>query len=353
MIYYIPIEPLEERYTEQWYRWFPEEFKAQGKDFKVIDGEVLTNVIETGTFLDVNSTLYYKSEQLKKIAELFYKKEIKAGDVFFVADIEFWGIEAIKYLSVLNGIETKLYGFCHAGSYTKEDFFEKTAPFAKFYERAWGEVFDMIFVGTEYHKNQMVSLRQIPEDKILVTGNPYKINEVVGDIEIKTKKNRVILTNRPDYEKRPNLTLDVFTSLKEKHPDWEFMVTTSRKQWGSGWIRDKAKFLEKHGIITIKEGLTKNEYLSLLQESKIMTSNSIEENFGYCILEAMIFETIPVLLNGLSHTSFVEPNLLFNNLEEQIEIIEKYMTKPFYLKQLVLNASHYEDCLSKIVSLLK
>ncbi|MEO6303959.1 MAG: glycosyltransferase [Bacteroidia bacterium] len=358
MIYYLPIEPLEERYTEQWYRWFPDQFKRQNLEFKVIDGETLTNVVETGTFLDVNSTLYYKSEQLKKIAELFYKKEIKNGDVFFVADIEFWGIDSIKYLSVLNGIQTKLYGFAHAGSYTKEDYFEKCAPFAKYYETAWGEIFDQIFVGSEYHKQQMFKLRHIPLNKITVTGNPYDIKEARGSVPIHTKRNRVVLTNRPDYEKRPNLTLDVFTILKEKHPDWEFYVTTSRSKWGSGWIRDKAKFLEKEGIITIEEGLTKEDYLSILQQAKVMTSNSIEENFGYCILEAMIFNTIPVLSNGYSHVELVPNKTLFNNLDEQIKIIEESvlnyqevidLSYSFYYSHKVLK---FQQSLEKIVNLL-
>lgn len=352
MIYYIPIEPLEERYTEQWYRWFPQEFKAQGLDYMVIDGETLTNVVETGTFLDVNSTLFYKSEQLKKIAQLFYSKQIKNGDVFFVADVEFWGIDAIKYLSVLNGVETKIYGFAHAGSYTKEDYFEKCAPFAQHYETAWGSIFDKIFVGTEYHKGQMISLRNIPENKIIVTGNPYNVKEAKGNIEILPKKNRIILTNRPDYEKRPNLTLDVFTILKQKHPEWEFMVTTSRKVWGSGWIREKGKFLEKEGIITIKEGLTKNEYLSLLQESKVMTSNSIEENFGYCILEALIFNTIPVLPSGLSHNELVKKHLLFDNLDQQVEKIEFCMQNADLIN-FDLHKTVHELSLKKIVSLLK
>jgi glycosyltransferase involved in cell wall biosynthesis len=356
MIYYIPIEPLEERYTEQWYRWFPDEFKRQGLEFTVIDGETLTNVVETGTFLDVNSTLYYKSEQLKKIAQLFYKKEIKNGDVFFVADIEFWGIDSIKYLSVLNGIDTKLYGFAHAGSYTIEDYFAKCAPFAQHYETAWGAIFDQIFVGSEYHKGQMIKLRGIPDNKITVTGNPYDVKEAKGTVVDKEKKNRIILTNRPDYEKRPNLTLDVFTILKERHPDWEFMVTTSRKQWGSGWIREKGKFLEKEGVITIKEGLSKNEYLSLLQESKVMTSNSIEENFGYCILEALIFQTIPVLPKGFSHDELVGKNFLFNDLNQQIDIIEKNIIDYDIVTNSypgTFSVNQYELALRKIVALLK
>lgn len=352
MVYYIPIEPLEERYTEQWYRWFPEEFKRQRLDFTVIDGTTLTNVVETGTFLDVNSTLFYKAEQLKRIAQLFYEKKIKDGDCFFVADIEFWGIDAIRYLSVLNNITVRITGFCHAGSYTVEDYFAKTAPFAQHYEHAWGAIFDYIFVGTEYHKQQLIKLRQIPEKKIIVTGNPYDVKEVKKAIDVREKSNMVILTNRPDYEKRPNLTLDAFVTLKTKHPDWRFVVTTSRKQWGNGWIRDKGLFLQEQGIIEIFEGISKNQYLSLVSEAKVMTSNSIEENFGYCILEALIFDTVPVLSKGLSHDELVSKSFLFTSIDEQVKIIEESVIN--YSKKMAkhsnANSNLYEDALRRIVN---
>ena len=59
----------------------------------------------------------------------------------------------------------------------------------------------------------MVSLRDILNDKITVTGNPYDIAEVTTGVPILPKKNRIILTNRPDYEKRPNLSLDIFSPV--------------------------------------------------------------------------------------------------------------------------------------------
>ena len=352
MIYYLPIEPLEERYTSQWYRWFPTEFKNQGLECTTIDGETLNSKIETGTFLDINSTLFYKAEQLKKIAQLFFEKKIKAGDIFFIADIEFWGIESIKYLSVLNGIDTKIFGFCHAASYTREDFFEQCASFGKYYEEAWFNTFDLIFVGSEYHKGQMVKLRNAPPEKVIVSGNPYDIKEVKNSIKIKEKKNRVILTNRPDYEKRPNLTLDVFEILKSKHPDWEFCVTTGRDVWGRGWIREKAELLEKNKIITIYQNLSKKEYLSLLQESKVMVSNSIEENFGYCILEALLFDTIPILTNDYSHPELVsdEKRCLFNSIDEEIKLIEEAMFEPFSVSN---RAYKYNKSLFHIVDTIK
>jgi len=333
-IYYIPIEPLDERYTEQWYRWFPVEFRKQQLKHEVIDGiPLLENEIKTGTFLDVNSSAFYKFEQLKKISNLFFTHKIKKDDIFFVADIEFHGIEVIKYLSVLNKIPIKLYGFCHAASYTQEDFFQQTESFAKYYEEGWFNTFDKIFVGSYYHKQQILKHRNILyPDNIIVTGNPYNINEVKNSIINPTKKNQIICSNRPDYEKRPNLTLDVFVILKQKYPDWNFIVTTGRKQWGNGWIRDKALYLQEQNIITIYEGITKQKYFELLSESKIMTGNSIEENFGYCILESLIFNTIPILPNNYSHPELVDydEKLLFNNIDEQIKQIEYFINNENY-----------------------
>lgn len=350
MFYYIPIEPLAERYTEQWYRWFPDELKRRKVPYTIIDGDPLSRVVETGTFLDINSTLHYKAEQLKKIAKLFFDKQIKPNDIFFVADLEFWGIESIRYLSDLNNIPVKIYGFCHAASYTREDFMSKCEPYGRYFENGWFKICDKVFVGSEYHKNIILDKRGWQGSaKIVVTGNPYSIKEVTKDIGKIAKKRKVILTNRPDYEKRPNLTLNVFQMLKTIDPTIELVATTSRAQWGSGWLRSIALDLQNKGVLTIKEGLTKNEYLTEVAESMVMTGNSIEENFGYCILEAVIFDTIPVIPNNYSHPELVpDERCLFDSIDDQVAKIMYALQNPFYVKQY---AKQYENSLSKIIDL--
>lgn len=330
-IWYLPLQPLEERYTKQWYTLFVNEFKRRGLLHYTVGGESLTDRVEVGTFLDVNSTLYWQASQLRDVAELFRNKEIKDGDIFFAADVEFWGIESIRYLATLNGVDVKLMGFCHAGSYTHEDFFAKCAPFAKWYEFAWGQIFDKIFVGSYYHKLRLVKDRSILADKIFVTGNPYDIDGVKAIIPKVKKIKRVIHTNRPDPEKRPAVTLEVFRLLKQQHPDWELMVTTSRKQWGEGALRDVALKMQEMGIIKIREGISKLEYLTLLAESTVMTGNSPEENFGYCILEALMVDTIPVVGNCCSHPELLgkDERCLFVNPEHQRILIQKAMAHPY------------------------
>lgn len=354
MLYWLPIEPLEERYSEQWYRWFPEEFKKQGIQFSTIDGTPLLEYVKVGTFLDINSTIAYKSDQIRKIALLFHNGAIQDGDIFFLADAEMFGLEyTIRYLAELNNLNVKIAAFAHAGSYTKEDFVEKCSYFARFIESGWGDIFDHLFVGSEYHKDRLMDLRFIPSDQIMVTGNPYNLSEVRNQITPQEKINQVIHTNRPDSEKRPEKTLRVFQILKKTHPDWKFVVTTSRKQWGSGHLRTMASHLQQDiGVIEIKEGLTKTQYLEELAKSKVMTGNTIEENFGYCILEALLFGTIPVVSNAYSHPELCanDNRCLFDDTGDQVRKIEQAMAMPFLVDHY---ADRYDGSLSKIVECLK
>jgi glycosyltransferase involved in cell wall biosynthesis len=350
-VWLVPIQPFDERYTAQWWRWFPQECQRQGLEFRVVAGEPLSNTIKVGTFLDVNGSLHYQATQLQRIAELFHVGMVKDGDVFFVADVEFWGIEAIRYLADLNGIRIKMVGFAHAGSYTKEDFFEKCWPYAQCYEEAWGRLFDTICVGSAYHAAQLHNLRHVSWAKLKVTGNPYDIDEVAKLRKDTPRRDFIIHTNRPDPEKRPLWALQCFERLKARHPDWQFAVTTSRKQWASGTTREYALRLQSQGVLYVFEGITKQQYLELLSTAKVMTGNTIEENFGYCILEALILDVIPVVPYGFSHPELVDGDVrcLFRFSQEQDERIEAAMAKPFQVSHY---AEKYRDSLERIVRLL-
>lgn len=349
MLYYLPIEPLTERYTSQWYSWFTEEFDQQGVPWVTIDGVPLTDRVEVGTFLDINSTISFKSMQLAEIAARFHSRSITDEDVIFLPDCEMFGLEgAIKYLARLNNVRCKIYGFAHAGSYTREDFVEPCSPWACKYESAWGQIFDTIFVGTEYHKEQLCRSRTVPPYKVRVTGNPYRVAEVRASIDHQPKEDLIVHTNRPDPEKRPHDTLDVFEALHEREPDWKFAVTTSRRWWAGGELRERAERLRAQGWFEIYENLTKEEYFRLLQRAKVMTGNTIEENFGYCLLEAMIFDTIPVVAGNYSHPELVggDPRCLFRSFQEQLDCIDMAMTSPFEVYQY---AKKYERSLPTIV----
>lgn len=325
MLVILPIEPLTERYSEQWYRKFPEYLKAVDPDIRVIDGiPLLNNEIKTGTFLDINSTANYKFTQLQELSRMFYNKEIKDGTIIFVMDVEFWGIEVIRLLASMNRVKVHLTGFLHAASYTKEDAFSIAKSYQQYTEIGWIAAFDKIFVGSLYHKNVIISrrLRNLRinhlADKIIVTKNPIFLSEYKhNSLE---KENNVLLTNRFDREKRPAETLKLFERLKYRFPDYRFKVCTSRKQLrGHPDDMDLALTLENEGLIEILEDLSKEEYHLELEKAKLMVSHSIEENYGYCIAEAIIYNCIPLLRNNASHPEFVDSNLLFDSEDEAFD----------------------------------
>lgn len=331
-IYIVPIEPLEERYTGEWYRFLPSEFMSEGWNVVQIDGTPTTDAIETGSFLDINSTIHYKAGQMQKISELFRKKQIKEGDVFFISDLEFWGIESLRMLSQINGVPIKIYGFLHAASYTKEDAFAVAADYQKYTEIGWLKAVDGVFVGTHYHKRAVWERRIIPivgdtfegariAEKIHVVGNPLFMTAY--DPYPTQKRNKIVITNRFDSEKRPDQSLLVARLVKEKMPDVEVVVTTSRPTFRSNkqWLVDLARMYEREGWLTIKAGLTKQQYHDELRDAKVMISNSIEENFGYCIAEAILFGVSPILCRGLSHDEMVQNDqrYLFTDIDEAVE----------------------------------
>lgn len=363
-VYYLPIEPLNERYTEQWYRWFPAEFARQGLECVVLDGEpLIQDEIRVGTFLDINSTLHYKAEQLKKVADLFHRGLVKPGDCFFVADIEFFGIEAIRYLSVLNNIKVKLVGFAHAGSYTRGDFMEPCIPFARVYERGWGEICDYLCVGSHYHRENLITLRLSDRGarNVVVTGNPYLLEEIQTPERTELIENKanlpplIIHSNRPDKEKNPRQALYVFSLLARRNPEWKFAVCTSRKVWGSGSLRTDALAMRSERF-SVFEGLSKKQYLDLLASSTVMLSCSPEENFGYCVLEAAALGCMPVLRNCASHPELLGDefaHLLYSGtLGNAVEVIERTVANP-KPTEITRVAEKYKDSLSTIVKLCR
>lgn len=361
----LPLEKVKGRYTEQWYNNFPKAFVDAAFDVKVIDGEMLTDFVDTGSWLPMNSTVVFKNSQVTQIAKAFQNKEVKDGDIVFLYDIEFWGFEAIKMMAQINNIDLKIYGFLHAASYTREDLMEQLTPWQKYTEMGWIAACDKVFVGSNYHKDAVIQRRvellsENEEDvkrlrnKIVVTGNPVFQDEYEGMLGImpNLKKKQIILPNRFDFEKRPNISLDIAYNLKKKHPDWNFVITTSHPKLHSNrqWLLDKARNMAKDGIIEIREGLTKAQYHTVLAESRVMLTNSIEENFGYCIIEAMIYGTYPLAPRGLSHSELLQDNKFFlyddlDEVESKIDILidlcynMSEMVEPHYhaLNRIVLN----------------
>ena len=219
-IWLLPIEPLIERYSAQWLKWFPEEFNRLGIDFEIINPKPLSDTIRQGSFLDIIGTNYYKMTQLQQVCLLFEEGRIKENDIFLLAEGWFPGIEMLAYIRDALGLKFKIYSIFHAGTYDPYDFLTQKGmrKWGKHLERSWLEMYDGVFVATEFHKELLFkginyfetgSINLDLKDKIHVTGLPIYPEFVRPDIE---KSNIVVFPHRLDMEKQP----EIFDDLKNE-----------------------------------------------------------------------------------------------------------------------------------------
>lgn len=339
-IHLVQLEPLKERYTDWWETFIPEQLKSEGHEVNIIKAEPLTTTVTQGTVLDACGTNFYKMQQLATICKMFHNKEIQNGDRFLITDLWFPGVEAIRYMADIAGVNIKIYGVWHAGSITNEDFMQPSHSWAKFFELGFFRICNAVFVGSEYSKNSIIE-RLLPYalepdannigNKIIATGMPLDYKKLA---KIQEPKEPIILfPNRFDIEKRPNVFMDAIEHIAIKYSEEitgpiDICFCTSRETFSSNspWLVDRLEYL-KNTLPIISKGklyisvrwqLSKEDYYKLMAKSLCMVSTTIEENFGYCAVEACALGTSPLVPNAFSHSEILEghESYLYNSFEE-------------------------------------
>jgi hypothetical protein len=297
-IYIVPIEPIDTRYTRQWYEHLPlsiEKFaKQQNKtiDIVVIDGEQVPPVPTPGAFLDFGATNIYKSSQLGIIANEFQHGKVSAGDKFLFTDAWNPMVIAVKYMSELLNVPVEIHGMWHAGSYDPHDFLGRligNKPWVRTSERAMFECYNTNWFATDFHKKMFVKeiLHESDLDsqhksvssymstkKLAQTGWPmdYLLGILVQYKNL-PKKNQIVFPHRIAPEKQ----LDIFKDLAVSMPQFN-------------WITCQ------------EQSLTKHEYHTILGESKIVFSANLQETFGISMIEGLVCQAAPLVPDRLSYS---------------------------------------------------
>lgn len=293
-VFYIPIEPYKTRYTADWIQQFEREFQRNNVDYETILGDTFSNNVTAGGVLDACGTHVYKFTQLQKLITKINFNEVHNGDVLFFADLWFPGLESLFYIRNMTGIQFKICGIFHAGTYDPHDFTcrNNMRSWGKWLEASWFSEIDKIFVATEFHKGLLLrgSIGGCCPSKIFVTGLPFYGNEL-REKYLTTKEDIVVFPHRLDKEKHPEL----FDSFVDRVVNLGFNVKA---------------------IKTIDETSSREEYFSILGKSKIMLSFAEQETFGYSTLESMALDNIVIVPNELSYVETVPRKYRYNTLDE-------------------------------------
>jgi len=324
---YVPLEDLEMRYTSLQNKLTKSAFRKAG--FKIIEvkGQPLSNEIKTGAFLDSNSTTHFKATQIAEMARMFNSNKIKNNDIFYFADLWFPGIESLMYMASFNGISIKIYGVLHAGSFTTTDFVNGMKEWAHWFELSILKMCDGIFLGSEQTRQDIIkefNPEFVELKKLHATGLAFNSKSLLQYKSVK-KENIIVFPHRLDKEKQPQL----FKTLKLHFPEVNFIETQKLK-------------------------LPKKEYYKLLGKAKIVVSFSLQENFGYAILEACALGCIPVLPNNKTtdYKYIFSKKFLYNDYNEAIKLIGNYLKAPCQFKFLEEVSKQYDNSMKRQIAVI-
>lgn len=272
-IHLLPIEPFEERYTEQWYRWWKQDLEAENHIVNIIDGVDISSIGERegGEWLDPTKTWIWKGRQLENLARAFHNKEIKDGDT--ILSLDMWNpcLTGALYMRDTTKVRVKIGAFYHAGASDPNDFLSRMGcrKWALDVERGWIKGIDFVLCGSDFAAKMLktnLSLLNASGAKIYAVGYPIKQLELIDNcnyIEWNKRDRIVVFPHRLAPEKQPHL----FKELE--------------KQYFEIFGDDGTKFIRTRDVCS-----NKKEYYDTLAKSRVSVSLAKQETFGIAQQEA-------------------------------------------------------------------
>jgi hypothetical protein len=311
-IWIFSLEPIQTRYTGEWYTHVPKILATNLSDkFNIVqvNGIQKDSQLTPGAFLNFSDTNYWKSSQLCTFLEHYNNGETSPNDHFLFTD--FWNptVIQVKYIKELLGLKWVLHGLAHAGSYDPQDFLGRIIGDAKWVrhaENSFFHAFDHTYFATEFHidlfartfedvaASRFWSPFQQHIGKIVRTGWPMEYMEKTLRPYVGKKKRDLILF---PHRIAPEKQVEIFRDLAKHLPQYEFVVCQDSK-------------------------LTKTEYHTLLSEAKIIFSANLQETLGISCYEGVLVDAIPMVPDRLSYCEMYDEN--FKYPSEWTESFESY-----------------------------
>ena len=311
---FIPQLPVSMRYTEWWIKEFPKKLFKYFSEIIIIGEKYLLEKKESSSLLDndevffnLNDSLFFENKQIEEYIDL----ELKDDDILLLADISFPGL----FSSILyHKRPKKCFTICHGTSKNNFDIFQKDRSSKWQVESGYAELFDGIFVGSEYHKHKL----------------KWQNVKVIG---------------------MPNPPMNYDYPIKDKTID---ILSVSRKTYQK--VDDKLESIveEEFGEIRRDVYSTWNEYFNALSFSKVLLVTAREETYGYQIIDCFKYGNgcVPLAPKCLSYVELLENKYLYsrNKPEELIAKIRNVLSgdsKPFSVYDLMFN--YYDDYYEKLM----
>jgi hypothetical protein len=290
-IFIVDIEAVDTRYTKQWKEHLPAQLRrATNEDVEVISGGETPQATTPGAFLNFGGTNVYKSKQLETIGEMFCKGEVEDGDYFLYTDAWNPTVIQLRYMAELLGVDIRVGGLWHAGSYDPHDFLGRLIgdkPWVRHAEMSMYECYDDNFYATDFHidlfTDTMMDNYDVDMDKAIKVGWPMEyLKDSLVQYKGMEKRDLILFPHRVAPEKQ----VDIFRDLAMRLPQYEFIVCQEQE-------------------------LSKNEYHNLLGEAKMVFSANLQETLGISWYEGALVDAIPMVPDRLSYSEMALPEFKY------------------------------------------
>ena len=336
-VYIVDIEAVDTRYTKQWKEHLPDQLQralvqdtAILAEVEVISGGDVPQATTPGAFLNFGGTNVYKSNQLQQIATLFCEGKVHDGDYFLYTDAWNPTVIQLRYMAELLGVDIRIGGLWHAGSYDPQDFLGRLIgdkPWVRHAEQSMYECYDDNYYASKFHINLFAKSLAIDSTKTQRVGWPMEYLktglEQYKDME---KRNLILFPHRIAPEKQP----EIFRDLAESMPEYEFVMCQEQE-------------------------LSKVEYHNLLGEAKLVFSANLQETLGISWYEGAIVGALPMVPNRLSYiemadSDFSYPSVWTESYDKYLEHKEHVMR---FIKDYMENYTKFLPALHKQVKRLE
>jgi hypothetical protein len=327
--YIVDIEAVDSRYTRQWKQHLPKQLERYtNSNVIVISGGEVPQATTPGAFLNFAGTNNYKSQQMLEISRLFAEGNIKDGDYFLYTDAWNPTVIQLRYMAELLGIDIRIGGMWHAGSYDPHDFLGRLIgdkPWVRQAELSMYNCYNDNYFATKFHIDMFADafandVGELDRRSMKRVGWPMEyLHNSLEQYKGMQKRDLILFPHRIAPEKQ----IDIFRDLKEQLPQYEFVVCQDQE-------------------------LTKNEYHNLLGEAKLVFSANLQETLGISWYEGAIVGALPMVPNRLSYSEMAVPE--FKYPKEWTSSVSTYnLHKEMVIAKIIDYMENYDSYLPALV----
>ena len=299
-LYYMGLESYEARYTLQLTEWNRRVFDRRGLDVVYVPGTTIddSQAISVGQVLDAHGRSYFSMSQMMNLVQLMKNGEITSEDVIYFEDMFQPGMESLPYIldQVPSEQRPRVYVRCLAQSIDPDDFVHVwgMARWMGLYEQMVNEfVTGVLATNEEMVAHMRIAGWRAPIYNIsgLAFGKAEVLERINGVDNVQPFENRTMRVGfaaRFDQEKQPGFFMDLIEMWNNQGPyPVEFAV------FSGGPLRsnnheyiDRAQAMAAEGKLKIYDGLDKNAYYNLLNDTRVLFNCALQDWVSNTVSEA-------------------------------------------------------------------